>query len=391
MLLQGKNIVIGITGGIAVYKVCQVVRNFKKLGANVDVIMTKNATQFVTPLTFETLSCNPVTTDMFHRSTHYEVEHISLAKKADLLVVCPATANIIGKFTNGIADDMLSTTFMATTAPVVVCPAMNTNMYKSVPFQTNLKTLQERGVLVVDSGSGFLACGDSGSGRMAEPTEITDFCVNVLCPKRDLLGKKVLVTCGATYEKLDDARCITNFSSGKMGSAIVTSALNRGAEVTVVLGNHTAAIDVRANVVNVATTRQMYDEVLSRVKSFDIFVMSGAPCDYRPEQVSDSKIKTDDLTVKFVKNPDIAQAVGKIKGDKFLCVFAAETDNGVQNAKSKLVKKHADLAVLNDVKHNDVFGSDTNKVTFVTADNVTDYPEMSKADVANLILDRAVK
>lgn len=391
MLLQGKNIVIGITGGIAVYKVCQVVRNFKKLGANVDVIMTEHATQFVTPLTFETLSNRPVVTDMFHRDAHFEVEHISLAKKADLLLVCPATANIVGKFANGIADDMLSTTYMAATSPVVVCPAMNTNMYHSAAFQANLDTLKSRGVFVVNANSGFLACGDNGDGRMAEPDEITDFCVNVLCPKRDFLGKKVLVTCGATYEKLDDARCITNFSSGKMGSAIVTAALNRGAEVTVVLGNHTAQIDGRAKVVNVTTTKQMYDEVLRLADEHDVFVMAGAPCDYRPEVVSESKIKSDNLTVKFVKNPDIAQAVGERKGGRFLCVFAAETDNGVANARAKLLKKRADLAVLNDVKHNDVFGSDLNTVTFVTEDEAVDYPEMSKADVANLLLDKAVK
>lgn len=391
MILQGKNIVIGVTGGIAVYKVCQVVRSFKKLGANVDVIMTENAARFVTPLTFETLSCRPVVTDMFHRSGHYEVEHISLANKADLLVVCPATANAVGKFACGIADDMLSTTFMATTAPKVVCPAMNTNMYHSDAFRTNLNTLAQRGVQVVNAGCGFLACGDNGDGRMAEPQEIVDFCVKILCPKQDLAGKKVLVTCGATAEKLDDARCITNFSSGKMGSAIITAALNRGAEVTVVLGIHTAAIDKRAAVIDVQTTQQMYDEVTSRVSDHDVFIMAGAPCDYRPQTVSCSKIKSDSLSVDFVKNPDIAQAVGKAKKNKFLCVFAAETDNGVQNARDKLIKKHADLAVLNNIKQNDVFGSDTNVVTLVTADGYTDYPKMSKADVANLILDKVTK
>ncbi len=391
MILQGKNIVIGVTGGIAVYKVCQVVRSFKKLGANVDVIMTENAARFVTPLTFETLSCRPVVTDMFHRSVHYEVEHISLANKADLLVVCPATANAVGKFACGIADDMLSTTFMATTAPKVVCPAMNTNMYHSDAFRTNLNTLAQRGVQVVNAGCGFLACGDNGDGRMAEPQEIVDFCVKILCPKQDLAGKKVLVTCGATAEKLDDARCITNFSSGKMGSAIITAALNRGAEVTVVLGLHTAAIDKRAAVIDVQTTQQMYDEVTSRVSDHDVFIMAGAPCDYRPKTISYSKIKSDSLSVDFVKNPDIAQAVGKAKKNKFLCVFAAETDNGVQNARDKLIKKHADLAVLNNIKQNDVFGSDTNVVTLVTADGYTDYPKMSKADVANLILDKVTK
>ena len=390
LALQGKNVVIGISGGIAVYKVCQVVRSFKKLGANVDVIMTKNATQFVAPLTFETLSNRPVVHDMFKRKTQWEVEHVSLAKKADLFLVCPATANILGKYALGIADDMLSTTLMATTAPVVVCPAMNTNMYKSASFNKNLDTLVSRGVHVVKAESGFLACGDTGDGRMAEPQTIVDYCFKLLCPVQDLNGKRVLVTCGATIEKLDDARFITNFSSGKMGSAVVTAALNRGADVTVVLGRHTAEIDARAKVVNVETTQQMCDAVLSLAGEHDVFVLAGAPCDYRPEVFSESKIKSDELTVKFVKNPDVAKQLGQIKGDKFLCIFAAETDDGVNNARAKLVKKNADLAVLNDVKHNDVFGSDTNVVSLVTADTVVDYPKMRKLDVANLILDRTI-
>lgn len=388
--LQGKNIVIGVTGGIAVYKVCAVVRLFKKLGANVDVIMTKHATEFVTPLTFETLSCRPVVTDMFTRKGQWEVGHISLAKKADLFLVCPATANIVGKYANGIADDMLSTTLMATTAPVVVCPAMNTNMYKSASFNGNLQTLKRRGVHVVSAESGFLACGDNGDGRMAEPQTIVDCCVELLCPINDLEGKRVLITCGATLEKLDDARFITNFSSGKMGAALVDAAISRGADVTVVLGRHTAQINQNAQIINVTTTEQMYVEVVSRVENFDVFVMAGAPCDYKPQTFSQSKIKTDDLTVKFVKNPDIAQKVGELKGNRFLCVFCAETDHGVENARSKLIKKHADLAVLNDVKHNDVFGSDTNTVTLVTANGETSYPEKSKLDVANIIFDKVL-
>ncbi|MCM1195102.1 MAG: bifunctional phosphopantothenoylcysteine decarboxylase/phosphopantothenate--cysteine ligase CoaBC, partial [Firmicutes bacterium] len=343
--LQGKNIVIGISGGIAVYKVCQVVRSFKKAGANVDVIMTENATEFVAPLTFETLSNRPVITDMFKRFGHWEVEHVSLAKKADLLLICPATANIIGKLANGIADDMLSTTYMATVAPKVVCPAMNCNMYESAPFKRNLNTLIKDGVKVVEAETGFLACGDNGKGRMAEPETIVNFCKNLLCVNRDLLGKRVLVTCGGTAEKLDDARCITNFSSGKMGSAVVSAALNRGAEVTVILGSHTADIDSRAKVVNVVSTDDMARETLAVADKHDIFVMAGAPCDYRPKTVSENKIKTEKLTVDFVKNTDVAQAVGKRKGGKFLCIFAAETENGVANARAKLVKKHADLAV----------------------------------------------
>lgn len=387
--LQGKNIVIGVTGGIAVYKTCILVRLFKKLGANVDVIMTKSATKFVSPLTFETLSNRPVTTDMFKRGG-WEVEHISLAKKADLFVVCPATANIVGKLANGIADDMLSTTLMATTAPIVVCPAMNVNMYKSKSFNANLDVLIARGVNIVRAESGFLACGDIGDGRLAEPEIIADYCVKLLCPCDDMTGKRVLVTCGATIEKLDDVRYITNFSSGKMGSAVVDAALNRGADVTVVCGRHSVSIDERAHKIDVETTAEMYEEVIGRVNDHDIFILAGAPCDYRPEHFSDSKIKADELTVNFVKNPDIAVRVGEIKGSKYLCIFSAETDSGVENAREKLIKKHADLAVLNDVKHNNVFGSDNDVVTFVTQNETIEYPEMSKRDVANLILDKVL-
>lgn len=390
-ILTGKNIVLGVSGGIAAYKSCTLVREFVKRGANVDVVMTANATQFVTPLTMETLSNNPVSVDMFATHDHRDVEHVSLAKKADLFVVAPATANVVGKYANGIADDMLTTTLMATTAPVVICPAMNVNMYNSAAYRANVATLKKHGVYFVDAESGFLACGDVGQGRLAEPKEIVVSCERILGQNKQLAGKRVLVTCGATYEKLDDARMITNFSSGKMGAAVVKEALNRGAEVTVVLARHEAEIDGRATIVNVGTTREMLNEVMSRVDQTDVFVFAGAPCDYRPETVSDSKIKAENLTVKFVKNPDIAATVGKVKGDKFVCVFSAETDHCLENARKKLVKKNADLCVLNDVKNNNVFGSETNTVTLLTADDETSYPEMSKADVAKLILDRVTK
>ncbi len=390
-ILTGKNIVLGVSGGIAAYKSCTLVREFVKRGANVDVVMTANATQFVTPLTMETLSNNPVSVDMFATHDRRDVEHVSLAKKADLFVVAPATANVVGKYANGIADDMLTTTLMATTAPVVICPAMNVNMYNSAAYRANVATLKKRGVYFVDAESGFLACGDVGQGRLAEPKEIVVSCERILYQNKQLAGKRVLVTCGATYEKLDDARMITNFSSGKMGAAVVKEALNRGAEVTVVLARHEAEIDGRATIVNVGTTREMLNEVMSRVDQTDVFVFAGAPCDYRPETVSDSKIKVENLTVKFVKNPDIAATVGKVKGDKFVCVFSAETDHCLENARKKLVKKNADLCVLNDVKNNNVFGSETNTVTLLTADGETSYPEMSKADVAKLILDRVTK
>ena len=390
-ILTGKNIVLGVSGGIAAYKSCTLVREFVKRGANVDVVMTANATQFVTPLTMETLSNNPVSVDMFATHDRRDVEHVSLAKKADLFVVAPATANVVGKYANGIADDMLTTTLMATNAPVVICPAMNVNMYNSAAYRANVATLKKRGVYFVDAESGFLACGDVGQGRLAEPKEIVVSCERILYQNKQLAGKRVLVTCGATYEKLDDARMITNFSSGKMGAAVVKEALNRGAEVTVVLARHEAEIDGRATIVNVGTTREMLDEVMSRVDQTDVFVFAGAPCDYRPETVSDSKIKVENLTVKFVKNPDIAATVGKVKGDRFVCVFSAETDHCLENARKKLVKKNADLCVLNDVKNNNVFGSETNTVTLLTADGETSYPEMSKADVAKLILDRVTK
>lgn len=390
-ILTGKNIVLGVSGGIAAYKSCTLVREFVKRGANVDVVMTANATQFVTPLTMETLSNNPVSVDMFATHDHRDVEHVSLAKKADLFVVAPATANVVGKYANGIADDMLTTTLMATTAPVVICPAMNVNMYNSAAYRANVATLKKRGVYFVDAERGFLACGDVGQGRLAEPKEIVVSCERILGQNKQLAGKRLLVTCGATYEKLDDARMITNFSSGKMGAAVVKEALNRGAEVTVVLARHEAEIDGRATIVNVGTTREMLKEVISRVDQTDVFVFAGAPCDYRPETVSDSKIKAENLTVKFVKNPDIAATVGKVKGDKFVCVFSAETDHCLENARKKLVRKNADLCVLNDVKNNNVFGSETNTVTLLTADGETSYPEMSKADVAKLILDRVTK
>lgn len=390
-ILTGKNIVLGVSGGIAAYKSCTLVREFVKRGANVDVVMTANATQFVTPLTMETLSNNPVSVDMFATHDRREVEHVSLAKKADLFVVAPATANVVGKYANGIADDMLTTTLMATNAPVVICPAMNVNMYNSAAYRANVATLKKRGVYFVDAESGFLACGDVGQGRLAEPKEIVVSCERILYQNKQLAGKRVLVTCGATYEKLDDARMITNFSSGKMGAAVVKEALNRGAEVTVVLARHEAEIDGRATIVNVGTTREMLNEVMSRVDQTDVFVFAGAPCDYRPETVSDSKIKAEKLTVKFVKNPDIAATVGKVKGVKFVCVFSAETDHCLENARKKLIKKNADLCVLNDVKNNNVFGSETNTVTLLTADGETSYPEMSKADVAKLILDRVTK
>lgn len=385
-----KNVVIGITGGIAVYKICSLVRLLRQSDIGVDIIMTASATEFVTPLTFETLSNRPVVTDMFTRQGQWEVGHISLAKKADLFVVAPATANIIGKFACGIADDMLSTTLMATTAPVMMCPAMNTNMYNSVATQSNIATLSSRGVAFVDSATGELACGDSGKGRLTEPTDIYNAIIDMLYPNKDLQGKNVLVTLGATSEQLDDVRCITNHSSGAMGSAIVSECIARGACVTVVAGSHSVSIDGSAVVHNVATTEDMYKCVMDNISNQHVAIMVAAPCDYRPVEVATSKIKGDKVTLELVKNVDIASCVGHMDNKPYLVVFSAETDNGIDNAKNKLSCKNADLAVLNMVTGGAVFGQDSSAVTLIDNSSATPHNTMPKSQVAKVIIDKVV-
>ena len=385
---MSKNIVLGVSGGIAVYKVCSLVRLLKKAGHNVDVIMTKNACEFVTPLTFQTLSQRPVITDTFAQDEPTEVKHIALAKKTDLFVVVPATANVIAKYAHGIADDMLTTTLLATTAPVAFCPAMNTNMFNNVATQANLKVLADRGVHILDSDSGILACGDEGKGRLPDAEVIFGFINDILYPQTDLNGKNVLITCGATLEKLDDVRFITNFSSGKMGCALAKQAQLRGANVTLVLARHSVEVPQGVNVVNVQTTQEMHDAVMQHFDNTDAFIMAAAPCDYRPATFSNSKIKTENLTLNFVKNVDIAQAVGAKKGDKVLVAFSAETDNEIENATKKRIKKNADFIVCNNVKANDVFASDTNVVSIIDANGVTNYDKMAKDNVAVLILDK---
>lgn len=387
-MLTGKKIVVGVSGGIAVYKVCYLVRRLKDLNAEVDVVMTENAAKFVSPLTFETLSGRPVTVDIVKEGYNGLVPHITLANKADMIVVCPATANIIGKYASGIADDALSTLLVAAHCPVMLAPAMNVHMYESAAVQSNLQLLKSRGVLFANATEGFLACGETGKGRMAEPDEIVSHIVKVLTMPEDLKGVNVLVTCGATAEPLDGVRCITNYSSGKMGCAIAERAIQRGANVTMILGIHSAAVPAGAQVVSVSTTGEMFEATLSRAEQFDVFIMAAAPCDYRPEQISDSKIKSSELTVRFVKNPDIAKTVGLVKGNRKLVVFSAETDHGEQYATAKMQEKNADFVVLNDVKANKVFGSDYNKVTIIDGNGKTDYPSMPKTDVADIILDK---
>ena len=388
-MLSGKNIVLGVTGGIACYKACDIVSRLVKLGACVDVIMTKNATEFVSPKTFESLSHRQVVVDTFQKIEKFEIEHISLAQKADLFLIAPATYNIIGKIANGIADDMLTTTIAAAKRAIkVVCPAMNTNMYTNEVCINNLKKLKELGFAQVQPISGRLACGDIGVGKMQEPDVIVKKVCELLCGKQDLAGKKVLITCGGTEEAIDAVRVITNHSSGKMGIAICKECKKRGAQVTLVAGKVSVKIPELDKVVGVSTTMQMYDAVLDNSKVADYVIMAAAPSDYRPKQVASNKIKSENLVLELVKNPDIAAAVGKNKMDTKLVIFSAETENLIENAKGKLAKKNADMVVANDVtKEGAGFNVDSNIVTIITKNSVKDFDKMSKDDVAKIIVD----
>ena len=395
-MLTGKHIVLGVTGGIAAYKACEVVSRLKKLGAGVDVIMTENATKLVAPLTFETLSCRPVCVDTFSRTESWDVKHISLAQKADLFLVAPATANLMAKLAHGIADDMLSTTLLATKAPILLAPAMNTGMWTADATQANLRTLQSRGVHTVGPGTGFLACGDSGAGRMSEPAEIVEKVQELLLAKQDLSGLKVLVTAGPTVERIDPVRYLTNDSSGKMGLAIAQAAIDRGAEVTVLLGNVHLTPPPSANVVKVQSTMDLYDAMMAHCDRQDVIIQAAAPADFRVKDIAPEKIKKQDgapMVLELIENPDIAKAVGQRKQPgQTLVGFAAETENLLENAEKKLGKKNLDLIVANDVSQEGAgFGVDTNIVTLLTHTGLESLPLMSKQDVAHRILDKVLE
>lgn len=384
-----KNVLLGVSGGIAAYKSCEIVSGLRKLGYDVKVIMTENATQFVTPLTFETLSKNAVIKDMFAEKPHFDVEHISLAKWAGAFVVAPATENVIAKFANGIADDMLSTAFAAATAPKIICPAMNVAMYNSEANQNNLRLLKERGVYIVEPTEGPLACGDIGKGRMEEPAEIIRRIDDLLMPNKDLRGKKILITAGGTAEDIDGVRFIGNRSSGKMGFALADAAIDRGAEVTVVCGQVSAPLPEKCEIVKVRSTQDMYDAVVSRIDEFDMFVMSAAPADYKVKNKSTQKIKAEKVTLELEKNPDIAKKVGERKGDKKMIVFAAETNDLLENATKKLQNKNADMIVANDVTAEGAgFNCDTNIATLIYKNGMMDaLPIMTKRELADMIFD----
>ena len=392
-MLKDKTVVIGVSGGIAVYKTLDVVSRLRKLGVNVNVIMTKSATEFVTPLSFQSLSQNYVVCDMFEDPKTWDVEHISLAKRADVFLIAPATANVIGKIANGIADDMLTTTVMATKAKVLIAPAMNTNMYENPILQRNINTLKELGYNFVEPQSGRLACGDTGKGKLASPETIVDEVVKLLSKGQDLKGKSIIVTAGPTVESIDPMRYITNRSTGKMGYSIAKEAIERGADVTLITGptNLTPPQNLK-KLVKIESAKDMYEAVLANLDENDVVIKSAAVADYKPKNYSNKKIKKsdDDLVIELDRNKDIAQEIGKIKNNKILVGFAAETNDLIENASLKIKKKNLDFIVANDLtKEGAGFGVDTNIVKIIDKEgNITEYPKMKKEEVANIILDK---
>ncbi len=390
-MIFGKSVVVGVSGGIACYKTCELVSRLKKRGADVDVVMTENACRFVSPLTFQTLAKSTVVTDEFAPVREFDVKHISLAKKADVFVVAPATANVIAKLANGIADDFLTTTYLACAAPKVICPAMNVQMYEAEVTTRNLENLKQRGAIVLEPTEGLLACGDVGKGRMVEPSVIYDELERILTPRQDLDGKKVLVTAGGTEEAIDPVRSITNRSSGKMGMAIASACLDRGASVTLVHGKISAPVPKGVEEIAVCTTCEMLEACEKVFPSADIAIMAAAPADYRPSEEAKEKLKADELTLRLVKNPDIARSLGEKKGERKLVIFAAETENLCENARQKLVSKHADLVVANDVTIEGAgFDSDTNVATVIGADAAIPSGLVTKRALADIIIDRVL-
>lgn len=390
-MLSGKKILLGVSGGIAAYKACEIVSRLKKQGVEVRVILTEHAAEFVPETTFEALSGNPVGLKLFGCDGGWEIRHVRWPQGADLFIVAPATANVLAKMANGIADDLLTSSLLAATCPILAAPAMNTAMWQNPATQANLKTLLARGVKTVGPGSGHLACGDSGDGRMSEAAEIVAEAERLLCARKDLAGRKVLVTAGPTREPLDPVRFLTNESSGKMGYAIAEAARDRGAEVTLVSGPVALPAPAGVTVVPVETTEDLFEAVTSRCEAQDIIVQAAAPADFRAERAEQKIKKQGDapLVMTLTPTPDVAAAVGARKREgQFVVAFAAETQNLLENARRKLVKKNASLVVANDVTRAGAgFGTDTNIAAFVTAQGVRELPLMSKRELADCILD----
>lgn len=394
-MLEGKNVVLAVTGSIAAYKIAGLASSLKKLHCNVDVLMTKNATNFINPITFETLTGNKCLIDTFDRNFQYSVEHVSLAKKADLVLVAPASANVIGKLANGIADDMLTTTVMACTCKKIIAPAMNTNMYLNPIVQDNIRKLEHYKMEVIKPDSGYLACGDTGIGKMPSEAVLLNYILKEIQFDKDLQGKKICVTAGATRESIDPVRFISNRSTGKMGYAIARNAMLRGADVTLVIGAVSMENVAFVHTIPVESAQDMFEAVTQNAVEMDIIIKAAAVADYRPVNVSDEKIKKsdNDMQIPLERTKDILGYLGehKRKG-QFLCGFSMETQNMLENSKAKLVKKNLDLVVANNLKEKGAgFATDTNIVTFITEDSVEELPIMSKDDVARNLLDCIIK
>ncbi|MCH5253326.1 MAG: bifunctional phosphopantothenoylcysteine decarboxylase/phosphopantothenate--cysteine ligase CoaBC [Lachnospiraceae bacterium] len=389
-MLQGKHVVLGVTGSIAAYKIASLASMLKKQNADITVIMTQNATQFITPVTFETLTGNKCLVDTFDRNFNHSVEHVALAKLADVVMVAPASADIIAKAAHGIADDMLTTTLLACECPKIFAPAMNTRMYHNAIVQDNIRTLESYGMEVVTPKTGYLACGDTGEGKMPEPELLMEFILKALSPK-DMEGIKVLVTAGPTREKLDPVRYISNHSTGKMGYAIARAAMMRGAEVTLVTGKTQIAPPIDMQVVETESAADMAETVKACAEKQDIIIKAAAVADYRPRVAAAEKLKKkeDDLTIELERTEDILGFLGAHKRkDQFLCGFSMETENMIDNSRVKLEKKNLDLIAANNLKETGAgFGVDTNIVTLLSKEDTVQLPMMSKAEVADKLLD----
>ena len=391
-MLNGKTVLLGVTGSIAAYKIAYLASALNKLHAQVHVLMTENATNFINPITFESLTGNKCLVDTFDRNFQFQVEHVSLAKQADVVMIAPASANVIGKLAHGIADDMLTTTVMACKCKKYISPAMNTNMYENPVVQDNLKILEHYGFGVIDPAVGYLACGDTGAGKMPEPEVLLQYILREIACEKDLAGKKLLVTAGPTQESIDPVRYITNHSSGKMGYAIARAAMLRGAEVTLVTGPCTIARPPFVKIVPVTTARDMFEAVTSVSEEQDIIIKAAAVADYRPSHVADEKMKKHDseLTIELEKTDDILKYLGEHRRPgQFLCGFSMETQNMIGNSRAKLQKKHLDMVAANNLKVEGAgFQGDTNVLTLITQNEEASLERMSKEDAANVILDK---
>ena len=393
-MLTGKTVVLGVTGGIAAYKMPKVARMLKKMHCNVHVIMTQNATNFITATTFETLTGNKCLIDTFDRNFEFSVEHVAIAKQADLVLIAPATANVIGKIAGGIADDMLTTTVMACICKILIAPAMNHNMYHNSIVQENIEKLKRHGYEIIDPVCGMLANGDTGDGKLPSEETLVSYVVRELAHEKDLHGKKVLVTAGPTQEAIDPVRYITNHSTGKMGYALAEAAMLRGAEVTLISGPTAIEPPMFVNVIPIISAQEMFEKVATNATENDIIIKAAAVADYRPKEVCDEKIKKSDhdTEIELERTTDILAYLGKNKGKTFLCGFSMETENMLENSRRKLDKKNLDMIVANNLKDKGAgFGVDTNLITIITRDRELQLELMSKQDAANCILDEIIR